>query len=288
MTAKIKKITSILTVGCVIFLSSCGSSTSDSALESTDNSSKQVTEQSTPTDIYGINGEEIVIRSGPGKEYEKVVNQKTTEIVHKTVYATVDYSVKVREDDIKNGWSKIVVVDPDYLSESHQGWIETKYILKENNAGANTNTARKLALFNDVSTMQKSLGKNGIGEFRKWRGDELGWISSTDYYAFGSSSPDNGMQNNLAYYLESDNQNSVKTVKLILNINNKTEKSQALSLLGKTAQKTFASLNLEIPQGLLDAIKSSNNFKADNSDFGVSLSLDRSKVDTWKVIIETK
>lgn len=277
-----------MTTGITIFLASCSFSPTDTSNATSESSTEVTTEHSAPTNIYTIKGEDIAIRTGPGKNYDKVVIKKTSDIMHETVYATVDFSVKVREDETNNDWSKITVVEPDYLSESHQGWIETKYIAKEQKSEENPNLIRKVTLFNDVSAVQKALGQNGIGALRKWRGDELGWMSSSDYYSFGSSSADNGMQNNLAYYLESNNQNSVKTVKLILNINNATEKSEALSLLGKTAQETFTSLNLQIPKGLINAIKSGKYFNADNSNFSISFSLDKSKIDTWKLTLETK
>ncbi|MDP3684349.1 MAG: hypothetical protein Q8S01_10490, partial [Ignavibacteria bacterium] len=103
--------------------------------------------------IFGIKGNDIVIRIGPGKKFDKVINLKTTKIMHKTVYATVDHTVKVWEDEIEGDWSKIVVVDPDYLSESHQGWIETKFIDKESKPEATTAT-------DDRRTSQQSSSEN--------------------------------------------------------------------------------------------------------------------------------
>lgn len=288
MTSKFKTFTVISTFGLAIILTSCGSSTSDSSNEQTTASTTLTDNVSAPSNIFGIKGEEIIIRKGPGKKFDKIVNEKATEAMHKTQYATVDYSCKIREDDIKDGWSKIVVVDPDWLSESHQGWIETKYIIKTDEQASETATPRKSKIFNEVSQVQSKLSSVGIGELSQWRNDSYSWMSSSPYYSFGSAASDNGMQNNLAFYLESQSETFIETLKLVLNINNSSEKPQALSLLDKTSQKTFSSLKLKIPNGLSTAIKSGDNFTSDNSEFKVSLTLDRSKIDTWKLTIEAK
>jgi hypothetical protein len=96
------------------------------------------------------------------------------------------------------------------------------------------------------------------------------------------------MQNNLAYYLESDKLNYIKTLKLVLNINNKAEKKQALLKFKETVEMTFKSLSLETPKGLQEAITNAQFFQADNDTFTTNLKLDKSNIDTWKLTIETK
>lgn len=151
-----------------------------------------------------------------------------------------------------------------------------------------TKTQRKCKVFNEVKQTQTILSKVGIGKLRQWKNDSFGWISSTTYYSFGSSSSINGMQNNLAYYLESENERYIETVKLMLNINNSSENSQALSLFGKITKKTFLSLKLKVPNGLLTSIKNGEDFTSDDSEFSVSLVCNRGKVDTWKLTIKAK
>lgn len=267
--------TTIFAIVLSIVLTNCGSNDKSNNSTSSNN-------------IFGIKGEEIVLHTGPGQNFDKVVNQKTTDMIHETVYATVDNSVKVREEETKDGWSKIVVVDPDWLSESHQGWIESKYIIKTEEQAAETIVPRKNKIFNEVPQVQSKLSSVGIGELRKWSNDSYSWTSSTPYHSFGSISSDNGMQNNLAYYLESKSGTFIETLKLVLNINNSSEKSKALSLLDKTTQKTFLSLKLKKPNGLSAAIRSGNNFTSDNSEFKVSFMLDQSKIETWELTIEAK
>lgn len=233
-----------------------------------------------PIKVFSIQGDGIELRKGPGENFEKIVNQKASSVTKNKVYVSVDYTCKVRIESEKDGWSKVVVVEPDYLSSSHRGWMKSEFIVKDKER-AELPKKSKIEIFNNVSELKTILSKNGIGNLRRWRGDELGWFSSTDYFSFGKPSSKNGMQNNLAYYLESKQSGFVKELKIILNINNANEKRQGLSKLKTIVQKTFKSLNLEIPNGLLTNITKGKNFQAENKSFYTKLELDKSKIDTW-------
>lgn len=88
-----------------------------------------VNKNTVPT--YGIIGEEIFIRKGPGYKFDKIINEKATSVSTVTQYIQVDYTVKVEIMESKGNWSKIKVVDPSWLIDSHIGWIPTKYIIKD-------------------------------------------------------------------------------------------------------------------------------------------------------------
>jgi hypothetical protein len=145
----------------------------------------------------------------------------------------------------------------------------------------------KIPIFQNIEKLTTELSKNGIGNLKKWSSDGIGGYDSiTDYFSFGS--PKNGMRNNLAYYIESDNPNFVKVLKLVLNINNQAEKKECLSKLENVTEKTFKSLSLDVPKGLSSAIKSGTVFNVENDFSIISLRLDESKIDTWTLRIETK
>tara|TARA_R110000796_G_scaffold143477_1_gene260039 strand:- start:412 stop:870 length:459 start_codon:yes stop_codon:yes gene_type:complete len=146
----------------------------------------------------------------------------------------------------------------------------------------------KIEIFNNVNELKTVLSKNGIGALRDWRGDELGWLSSSEYFSFGSKSDIKGIRNNLAYYLESSQNTFVKELKIILNINNSKEKKQALSKLKTITQKTFKSLSLEVPNGLLTNISKGKEFQYGNKYFFIKLELNKSKIETWKLTIESQ
>lgn len=268
-------------------LYSCGSSKSNKSNDESTNLENVVEEVSDPN-VFSISGEDIYIRKGPGNNYSKIVNQKATEVTHNTEYLTVDNSCKVRVEDEKNGWSKIVVVDPDWLTESHQGWIESKFIVKTESENPQTLVPRRIQIFNNITKVITLLSNVGIGELSQWKNDGIGWASISNYYQFGSSSVDYGPENNLSFYMESENESYIETIKLVLNINNSSENTQALNFLDKISNKTFNSLSLKNPAGLSTAIKSGKNFSYNNTDYSVTLTLQESKINSWVLEIKSK
>jgi hypothetical protein len=77
---------------------------------------------------YKLNGSGINVRKGPSTKFEKVINEKFSRIAKKTKYITVDNTVTVYEECTKDGWSKVRVTDPDWLRDSHRGWISSNFL----------------------------------------------------------------------------------------------------------------------------------------------------------------
>ncbi len=77
---------------------------------------------------YKVNGTQINIRKGPGSNFSKIINQKATKILKTTHYITIDNSVTVFEECSEGNWSKIRVINPDWLSQSHRGWIASRFL----------------------------------------------------------------------------------------------------------------------------------------------------------------
>jgi hypothetical protein len=88
------------------------------------------TDQKEDKIAFDIEGEDIIIRSGAGNQFDKVVNAKATEALGKTEYCQVDYTTKVKILEESGEWTKIQVIEPEWLSSSHIGWIPTKNIIK--------------------------------------------------------------------------------------------------------------------------------------------------------------
>jgi len=118
----------IAIVFCLTFLFACRENTKKSKIES--NPETEVAKQPI-SQIFGIEGEDIFIMSGAGKQFGKIVNDKATSALGKKQYCQVDYTTKVKIIVESGDWSKIQVVEPEWLSSSHIGWIPTKYIIKE-------------------------------------------------------------------------------------------------------------------------------------------------------------
>ncbi len=79
----------------------------------------------------GIDGEDILIYKGPGTNFDKIVNDKATEAFRQIMYCEVDYTTKVDVLETKADWSKIRVVEPEWLSDSHIGWIPSRYLVSK-------------------------------------------------------------------------------------------------------------------------------------------------------------
>lgn len=80
---------------------------------------------------YGITGSRINVRKGPGTNYEKIVNQKATAALGKTHYVQVDNSVTVLESCRQDDWSFIEVTKPEWLRESHKGWVASRFLREQ-------------------------------------------------------------------------------------------------------------------------------------------------------------
>lgn len=143
-------------------------------------------------------------------------------------------------------------------------------------------------VFDNPTKLCAALSQNGIGDLKDWGNPmDMGWGSLTDYYQFGPQKDGVGIQNNIAYYLEGT-ESSVNNLVINLNINNSSDKKNALKVLAEITEKTFASLNLSIPTDLTKAILSSTYYKGEVNGFIVCNELEKSKIETWKVIIKKK
>jgi hypothetical protein len=248
-----------------------------------------VTEKSNQSKIYTLTENGIILRAGPGEQYEKIINEKASQIIKDTEYAEVDKSVLVDIEEVNQQWSKIRVVRPDWLTDSHVGWVQTKYLIDPANVPKPATIPRKLNIFNNINVMRQKLSGNGIGNLHNWIKDDLGSYSSiTDYYRFGESSIQNGMDNNLAYYLESENENYVEILSLVLNINNDAQQKLAIEKFSQIAEKTFFSLGIKTPPGLRMAILKKKEFSRKSDMFNTELILKKSKIDTWELTISAK
>lgn len=61
-------------------------------------------------------------------EGEKVLNQKASRKLGETIYCSIDPSCTVKILEQKDDWVKIQVVTPDWLRDSHIGWVKSNVI----------------------------------------------------------------------------------------------------------------------------------------------------------------
>lgn len=72
-----------------------------------------------------VNGSGVVLYAEPNPKSEKLINQKATQILKTTEYLTIDNTVTVVEECNQRGWSKVRVTEPDWLRDSHIGWVQS-------------------------------------------------------------------------------------------------------------------------------------------------------------------
>ena len=155
---------------------------------------------------------------------------------------------------------------------------------KDNAASSQTITKVKFEPFNNVDDVRQKLSSVGIGDLGRWRDDEMGgYMSITPYYEFG----DNTKPNNLAYYLERDNSSSIKTLKLVLNINNGDRKA-AIAKFNEVISETYRALKLEPDTKTLNLLKYGKELSAESEFYTTRTEKVKSNIESWNFIIETK
>ena len=70
-----------------------------------------------------VNGSGVVLRAAPNARSEKLINQTATQILKSTEYLTIDNTVTVVEECNQGDWSRVRVTEPDWLRDSHIGWV---------------------------------------------------------------------------------------------------------------------------------------------------------------------
>jgi hypothetical protein len=174
------------------------------------------------------------------------------------------------------------------LSSCNSSKRETSEVNSPTEAKTNI-PPKKYKLFNNVPLVREKLESVGIGLFTRWKKlDDLGWMSSTPYYSFGSTSSTIGLPNNLAFYLESNSEDCIGTIQLVLNINNTSERKKALSKFNEIMVSTFKGLDLKDADKFSKAIKQKRNYSFENNEYKISLEIEKININNWELIIEAK
>lgn len=144
----------IILGGIIYSLSSIFSSDTGSGTSSSPTSSPVVSasKRSAPSDCdasskitgikYNVIGSGIKIRKGPNESSDQIINQKATSILNRTEYITIDDTTTVFEECMKGEWSWIRVVEPEWLQDSHRGWVMSKFLDKGQDIGGDKYTRK--------------------------------------------------------------------------------------------------------------------------------------------------
>jgi len=78
--------------------------------------------------VLGLTEDEIYLVNEPNDKANKIINQKATAVLGTTEYISVDTSCKVEIIEMVGDWVKVQVVDPEWLKDSHIGWMKSIFL----------------------------------------------------------------------------------------------------------------------------------------------------------------
>jgi len=140
---------------------------------------------------YGITGSSVNVRNGPSINNQKIINQKSTKIFGETHYIHVDNTVTVLEKCRKEGWSLIEVVKPDWLNDSHRGWILSKFLRKQNHGSSGFQVfTEEDFLWDNVISPYKEIIISGVNKIHRENARCKVIDPSSAYLSGSKSSPD--------------------------------------------------------------------------------------------------
>lgn len=71
----------------------------------------------------------VNLRTSPSDTAKNVIDQINSSDIHKE-YCALDSSHLIVVVDVKDNWSKVKVIEPDYLSKTYLGWVPTNKLIK--------------------------------------------------------------------------------------------------------------------------------------------------------------
>lgn len=95
----------------------------------------------------------------------------------------------------------------------------------------------------------------------------------------------NGMENNIAFYVNGTSPNRANDIRIKINVNNDRERGKAFARLRSATQALFRSLGQSIPSKLTDALAQQKPAEF-SAEFGkVELLLETGRIDSYKVVL---
>ena len=95
------------------------------------------TEAAKDNTTYRISSDGIYVYDSPNGN--KKINQRASSLLGETHYITVDTDCTVEVLEKRDDWVRINTVYPDWLQDSHNGWIRAKYLYNFSDIKINEN-----------------------------------------------------------------------------------------------------------------------------------------------------
>ena len=117
---------------------------------------------------YRVNGSEVVLRSGPSKDSQKLINEKLSAAIHSTEYLTITNTSMVQEECTRAGWSLIRITEPDWLRDSHYGWVKSTSLRGEKkNASGQVEFTEADFYWDEDTTPYKAIIVAGVNKIHR-------------------------------------------------------------------------------------------------------------------------
>lgn len=110
----------------ILVLVSCTNKQSNNENVVVDTTVESVVEEEFPKRGFAVKERSEIFQSPNSKE--KVLNHKATNALGETTYCEINRECIVKILDGEDEWVKIQVIDPDWLSDSHVGWVKKSCI----------------------------------------------------------------------------------------------------------------------------------------------------------------
>lgn len=135
----------------------------------------------------------------------------------------------------------------------------------------------------------ESLNKAGIatGGWKPSKAFPGEWLCMSQLKPFGRVGP-NGLENNIAFYVNGTNPASANDIRIKINVNNPKEKELAFSKLINTTKLLFKSHSVAMPKELSSALES-NQLGSWQAPWGsAELILEGGRMQSFKVVLTNK
>jgi hypothetical protein len=84
--------------------------------------------------VFRVTGSDHELRAAPSADSARLINEKASGILKTTVYRSIDNSTKVLEECRQGAFSRVRVVDPEWIAQTHVGWVASS-VLREQDVG---------------------------------------------------------------------------------------------------------------------------------------------------------
>jgi Family of unknown function (DUF6030) len=140
--------------------------------------------------------------------------------------------------------------------------------------------------FGQPQKLCSALASEGLSTegWKASRGTPGEWLCMTPLTPFGSVGT-NGLENNIAFYVNGTNSSRANDIRIKININNPAERKAAFTRLEKATKALFKAIGEPMPAELAKALSQQKPVSLDASYGRAELVLEPGRIDSFKVVL---